>query len=119
MVFLVTHEMRPIACCTIILKIISEILDATLSGILDRIMNKNKFGFVKWRYIGDNILMAKELVSGHHIDTEDPCYAIKIGIFPFYHREFVIFKKKLKKNLHHFIFSPKSLFNIFYSSTSG
>lgn len=70
--------MRSIACCTIILRIISKVLAVRLFLVLDRIVSKNQSGFVKWRYIGDNIFMAHDLASNYYIDKGTPSCAIKI-----------------------------------------
>lgn len=73
-------EMRVIACYTFILKIISKILGARLFLLLNRIISKNKYGFVKERYIGDNILLAHDLVSNYHLDKGKGNCALKIDL---------------------------------------
>lgn len=52
-------------------------MTARLSSILDIIVSKNQYGFIKWRYIEDNIIMSHELVSRYHVDEGIPYSAKK------------------------------------------
>lgn len=56
-------EFRPIACCTILYKIIFKVLANRLKSVLDTIISGNQSAFVQGRMVFDNILLSHELVK--------------------------------------------------------
>lgn len=58
-------DFRPIACCTIIYKIISKITTSRIQNILNGIVGQSQSTFVLGIYIVDNILLSHELVKGY------------------------------------------------------
>ncbi|CAL1413920.1 unnamed protein product [Linum trigynum] len=54
---------RPIACCNILYKCIAKILATRLSAVMPCVISESQTAFVKGRIIGENILLAHELVQ--------------------------------------------------------
>ncbi|CAL1394844.1 unnamed protein product [Linum trigynum] len=54
---------RPIACCNILYKCIAKILATRLSAVMPCVISESQTAFVKGRLIGENILLAHELVQ--------------------------------------------------------
>ncbi|KAJ9536529.1 hypothetical protein OSB04_un000281 [Centaurea solstitialis] len=73
-------DFRPIACCSVLYKCISKVLVSRLKPYLDGLINKAQSAFIPGRKIGDNILMAHELVSGYHLERGPPRCAFKIDL---------------------------------------
>lgn len=51
-------DFRPISLCTTFNKLISKIIANRLAAILPKIISANQTGFIKGRYISDNVLLA-------------------------------------------------------------
>ncbi|CAN1192276.1 LINE-1 retrotransposable element ORF2 protein [Linum perenne] len=71
---------RPISCCNVLYKGLSKILANWLSSVLPFRISDNQTAFVKGRRIGDNVLMAHELVKGYHLKGIIPRCAVKIDL---------------------------------------
>ncbi|XP_056698457.1 uncharacterized protein [Spinacia oleracea] len=71
-------EVRPIACCYVVYKIIAKILTARMQPIVGNIINGSKAGFIPGRSIADNILLASELIKGYNRKYISPRCMIKI-----------------------------------------
>ena len=74
------NDYRPIACCTVLYKIISKILTARLSTILPRLINPAQAAFVAGRSIVDNVLLAHELLRNYHRKSKKKNCALKIDL---------------------------------------
>ncbi|KAL2471352.1 Uncharacterized protein Adt_39488 [Abeliophyllum distichum] len=61
-------EFRPISLCTVFNKLVTKLLNSRLSNILPQIISAPQSGFISGRLIGDNILLAQELL--HTLDTK-------------------------------------------------
>ena len=48
-------EFRPIACCTMVYKLISKIITARLAEVIGEVVNEAQAGFIPGKHIGDNI----------------------------------------------------------------
>lgn len=58
-------EFRPIACCSVLYKIISKVLANRLHSVIHCIMSDNQTSFIPVRKITDNIILAHELIKAY------------------------------------------------------
>lgn len=65
-------EMRPIACCSTIYKIIFRILTVRLSKVISTITHDSQTAFILGRNIHDNIIMTHELIRGYNRNHISP-----------------------------------------------
>lgn len=56
---------RPIACCTVLYKIIAKILTARMQGVIASVISESQSGFIPRRKISDNIILATKLVKAY------------------------------------------------------
>lgn len=72
-------EYRPIACCSVLYKIISKILTLRMSSIMNILVNEEQAAFVPGRFIHDNTILAQELIRGYGQKSISARCMIKIG----------------------------------------
>nr|GEV04247.1 hypothetical protein [Tanacetum cinerariifolium] len=58
-------DFRPVACCNVVYKCISEVITNRIKNALESIVNKNQSAFILERQIPDNILLTQELLKGY------------------------------------------------------
>lgn len=58
-------EFRPIACCSILYKIISKVIANRIHAVLSMVVSDNQSAFIKGRTIFDNILLSHEIIKGY------------------------------------------------------
>lgn len=73
-------DFRPIACCTVIYKVISKVLANRLQTVLDSIIFESQSAFVTSRVIFDNILLSHELIKGYQRKHISPRCTVKVDI---------------------------------------
>lgn len=73
-------DFRPISCCNIIDKCISKILANRMRKYLPSLISKNQAAFVNGRFIGENVLLAQEIVKGYHRSNMLASCAIKVDL---------------------------------------
>lgn len=59
-------DYMPIACSSVIYKLISKILTQRLQSVVNEVVNCAKTGFILDRNIGDNTLLTTELIRGYN-----------------------------------------------------
>ncbi|XP_019106181.2 uncharacterized protein LOC109135521 [Beta vulgaris subsp. vulgaris] len=64
-------DLRPIACCSVIYKIIAKIITLRLQKVIGDVMDLAQAGFIPNRTISDNILLATELIKGMAFSAND------------------------------------------------
>lgn len=73
-------DYRPISCCNVIYKVISNILASHLKKLLPSFISPNQSAFVKDRLLMENVLLASELVKNYHKPSVSSRCAVKIEI---------------------------------------
>lgn len=73
-------EYRPIACCSVLYKMISKILVNRMQKVMESITSEAQAGFIPGRKITDNIILAHELVKSYTRQQVSPRCMIKIGL---------------------------------------
>lgn len=73
-------EFRPISCCSVLHEIISKVLASTLKVVLPDVINGAESAFVPGRYLGDNIMLAYDLVKHYERFGLSPICVLKIDI---------------------------------------
>lgn len=73
-------DFRPIACCSVLYKIISKVLANRMKRVLNTIISEHQSAFVPGRLIFDNILLSQELVRGYSRKHISPRYMVKVDI---------------------------------------
>lgn len=71
-------DLRPISLCSVVYKIISNVLCARLKRILPQIVSPTQGAFVLGRLISDNLLIAHEMIHG--LKTNPNCKEEYIAI---------------------------------------
>ncbi|KAI9200109.1 hypothetical protein LWI28_002908 [Acer negundo] len=71
-------EFRPISCCNNLYKIIAKIIANRIKPCLPDINSPSQSAFVAGRSIGDNILLAQELIRNYHTNIGCPRLALKV-----------------------------------------
>lgn len=61
-----TSDFRPISCLNTIYKVISKLLASRLQLILTQVISLSQSAFMRGRLLGENILLATELVHGYN-----------------------------------------------------
>ncbi|XP_056688387.1 uncharacterized protein [Spinacia oleracea] len=73
-------DYRPIACCSVIYKLISKVITSRLQGVIGDVVCDAQAGFIPDRSIADNILLASELIKGYTRKYISPRCMIKIDL---------------------------------------
>ncbi|CAA6674786.1 unnamed protein product [Spirodela intermedia] len=74
------RDFRPISLCNVCYKVVSKIVTRRLSSFLDRLISPEQCGFVKGRYIHDNIMLVHELAQSLGHDCRGSNIIIKLDM---------------------------------------
>lgn len=77
-------DFRPIACCNVVYKVITNILAHRMQSVLPLVIGLTQSAFIKGRSIVDNVLLMHELIRNYHRDVGMPRCAIKIDLMKAY-----------------------------------
>lgn len=73
-------DYRPISCCNLIYKVISKIIALRLKPILQDCISPNQAAFLKGRSLGENVLLASELIRNYHKPSCPKSCMLKLDI---------------------------------------
>jgi len=73
-------EYRPIACCTVLYKIISKVLAKRLHDVIQSVICDSQARFIPGRKISNNVLLAHELVKAYTRKNISPRNMLKIDL---------------------------------------
>ena len=73
-------DIRPIACCNLMYKVISKLLSNRLKNILPYAIEPNQCAFIKGRILLENVCLAYELFKGYHLDSATDRATVKFDI---------------------------------------
>ena len=73
-------DMRPIACCTVIYKIIAKIITLRLQKVIGDVVDLAQTSFIPNRAISNNILLAIELIKGYSTKNVSPMCMVKVDL---------------------------------------
>lgn len=79
-------DFRPISLCNVINKILTKVMSSRLNKILPRIISASQSGFTPGRDIGDNILLAQELIQNIDRKTRGGNAVLKLDMAKAYDR---------------------------------
>lgn len=92
-------EYRPIACCSVLYKIISKVLATRLQKVISHVTSEAQIGFILRRKIIDNIILAHELVKGYTRKNISDKVMIKIDLQKAYDSIEWVFLEKVMEEL--------------------
>ena len=73
-------EFRPISCCNLVYKIITKIIANRMKPILQKSISNNQATFLKDRSLGENVLLASELVRNYRSSSCPKSCMLKVDI---------------------------------------
>ena len=92
-------DLRPIACCSMVYKIIAKILTSRLAKVVGEVVNDAQTGFLPGKHISDKILLVTELIKGYTWKYISPRCMIKVDLQKAYDSidwRFIVYAKFFK-----------------------
>ena len=77
-------DYRPISCCNIVYKLISKIIANFLKPILTECVSPNHAAFLKGHSLGENVLLATELIKDYNKSSCHKSAMLKIDISKYF-----------------------------------
>lgn len=59
-------QFRHVSCCSTVYKVVARLLKRRLKLFVPDVVQNNQVGFIKGRFLCENVLLASELVTGFH-----------------------------------------------------
>jgi hypothetical protein len=87
-------DYRPISCCNVVYKCITEIIANRMIPGLDDVIRAHQGAFIPGRGIAANILLAKEVVNDYHKERGKPRCTLKVDLMKAYESlswEYILF----------------------------
>lgn len=73
-------EFRPISCCNLVYKVITKVIANRLKPVLQSSISKNQAAFLKGRSLGENVLLASELIRNYRSSSGPRSCMLKVDI---------------------------------------
>ncbi|KAG7588504.1 Zinc finger CCHC-type superfamily [Arabidopsis suecica] len=73
-------DFRPISCLNTLYKVISKLLAKRLQQILSKVISSSQSAFMPGRLLGENVLLATEIVHGYNRKNIDPRAMLKVDL---------------------------------------
>lgn len=73
-------KFRPIACCTVLYKLIGKIITNRMQGVIGEVVSQSQAGFIPDRQLADNFILATELIKGYNRKNVSPRCMIKVDL---------------------------------------
>lgn len=71
-------DFRPIACCTVVYKIIAKLITHRMQNVIVEVVDTTLAGFIPKRHITNNILLATDPTKGYNRKGISPRCTIKV-----------------------------------------
>lgn len=75
-----TSDFRPISCLNTIYKVISKLLASRLLPLLTQVISSAQSAFLPGRLLGENVLLATDLVNGYNRQSSEPKAMLKVDL---------------------------------------
>lgn len=83
-IFLDTSEFRPISCCNIVYKCMTQVPVNRLEGCLEEFVSNIQTAFVPGRNIAENVLLAQECIKNYPREVGQARCSIKVDLMKAY-----------------------------------
>ena len=73
-------DFRPISCLNTIYKVVSKLLASRILPVLMEIISPHQSAFMPERLLGENVLLATDLVQGYNRSDSEPKAMLKVDL---------------------------------------
>lgn len=93
------RDFKPIACCTVLYKVISKVLARRIQKVIANIICEAQARFIPGRKIGDNVILAHELVQAYTRKHISPRCMLKIDLQNAYDSVEWVYLRQILENM--------------------